>query len=123
MIYILVFYMGAFLLVFSIILVLFSFRERKFRTSLIALMIFTIGVFTTYYGKNQLEKKREELERNIVKKEVREELKPIERERIIEALLWGMAGIVMFVTTAINMENYKRRILQKIKKENESDVI
>ena len=66
-----------------------------------AIMICAIGICVIYYANNQIEKQREELERNIVKKEFREEPKPIERERIIEALLWGMVSIVVFVTKVI----------------------
>ena len=122
MIPILIFSIGVFLCVFSIILVCYSLYKRKWFSSLIAVLISAIGICVIYYAKNQLEEQRKELERNIVKKEAREEQKPIKRERVIEALLWGVCGIVVFVTTAINMENYEKRMLQKIKEKNELDI-
>jgi len=118
---ILIFSIGVFLCVLSIILVSYFLYNKKWASSLIAIFICAIGICVIYYGKNQLEEQREELEHNIVKKEAKEEQKPIKRERVIEALLWGVVGIVVFVTTAINMENYKKRMLQKIKK-NELDI-
>lgn len=119
---ILIFSIGVFLCVLSIILVFYFLYNKKWASSLIAIFICAIGICVIYYGKNQLEEQREELERNIVKKEAREEQKPIKRERVIQALLWGVVGIVVFVTTAINMENYKKRMLQKIKEKNELDI-
>ena len=122
MISILIFSIGVFLCVLSIILVCCFLYNRKCFSSLIAILICAIGICVIYYAKNQLEEQREELERNIVKKEAREEQKPIKRESVIEALLWGVVGIVVFVTTAINMENYEKRMLQKIKEKNELDI-
>ena len=122
MISILIFSIGVFLCVLSIILVCCFLYNRKWFSSLIAILICAIGICVIYYAKNQLEEQREELERNIVKKEAREEQKPIKREIVIEALLWGVVGIVVFVTTAINMENYEKRMLQKIKEKNELDI-
>lgn len=99
---ILIFSIGVFLCVLSIILVSYFLYNKKWASSLIAIFICAIGICVIYYGKNQLEEQREELEHNIVKKEAKEEQKPIKRERVIEALLWGVVGIVVFVTTAIN---------------------
>ena len=81
MISILIFCIGVFLCVLSMILVSFSLYNRKWASSLKAILICAIGICLIYYAKNQLEEKREKLEhsitkKDITKKEIKEEQTP-----------------------------------------------
>lgn len=108
MIPILIFSIGVFLCVFSIILVCYLLYNRKLYSSLIAVLICIIGICVIYYGKNQLEKEREKLEHSITKKEIEKEETPYVWGKTAEALSSIFTFCVLFYTTLLHFKKMEK---------------
>lgn len=113
MIPILIFSIGVFLCVFSIILVCYSLYNRKLASSLIAVLISVIGICVIYYAKNQLEEQRDKLEHSITKNEIEHSITKNEIKKDETPYVWGKTAealssiftfCVLFYTTLLHLK-------------------